>query len=151
MLSVRPPMSTERPICFSTRRSRHAPMCSYKAAPTSTTVTSTATSRAPMRTRRYAAFQASLGMNVLSRTPDEKASPHECGWPNQEDHRRPNGSWYRHRRQDKYGATRDDHVSRRSVNPNPKRAVRKCKARADADREVWASSGEEVPDADHRE
>lgn len=33
----------------------------------------------------------------------------------------------------------------------PKRTVRKCAARADADREVWASSGEEIPDADHRE
>ena len=90
MLSVRPPMSTERPTCFSTRRSRHAPMCSYKAAPSSTTATNTATSRAPVRANRYAPFQASLDTNVLSGKPDENASRRERGWPNHEDHRRPN-------------------------------------------------------------
>src|SRR2546426_5261256 len=125
MLSVRPPTSTECPTCFSTRLSRHAPTCSYTAAPSNRSTTRTASSLPAARTRRDAAFLAPpSGMGVLSVIPHEKTRAKDRRRPDQEDHAGPDGCRHRDRRENDYSAKRYHHVSRTSVRSDPKGTVR---------------------------
>lgn len=82
MFSVRPPMSTERPICFS--NSAVAPRADVlvRSGAKHHERDHDATSLTPLRTRRYVAFQAPpSGTDALSARSDEKSGSDECGRP----------------------------------------------------------------------
>src|ERR1700752_2109460 len=151
MFKVRPPMSTARPTSFSTPLSRQAPPCSYVPAEKSASATTRTTTLATKPASRRNSLHAPLsGMGTPSLQPQKQPRSNQGGRPNQKDHARADRFWHRERRQDEHDAADHDQVSRMSVRPDPAGTVRQRSLRADANREVGASPGKEVSDADQR-